>query len=213
MPTALHDHPLELHKLLPDLVEQGLVTADMAQRLATEPSTQHPLEYIAALGPCLERLTQWLAGHVGQPYLRIDPLNIDVATVVPLMSHGFAQRHAILAVAVDAQTVTVASAQPYVCGWEAGLAQVLKRSIKRVVANPKDIQRCIDEFYRLTDVVLTGSKGGDGGTAVQSSTSGGAGGMGGSKSGGGGTGGGCSSLGGRAVGRGFGRYGPRCNDR
>ncbi|QOQ74748.1 Flp pilus assembly complex ATPase component TadA [Pseudomonas poae] len=153
MPTALHDHPLELHKLLPDLVEQGLVTADMAQRLAKEPSTQHPLEYIAALGPCLERLTQWLAGHVGQPYLRIDPLNIDVATVVPLMSHGFAQRHAILAVAVDAQTVTVASAQPYVCGWEAGLAQVLKRSIKRVVANPKDIQRCIDEFYRLVKSV------------------------------------------------------------
>ncbi|MGR3886811.1 GspE/PulE family protein [Pseudomonas sp. 1152_12] len=153
MPTALHDHPLELHRLLPAMVEQGLITAQVAHKLATAPATQHPLECIAAEGVCLETLTQWLAQHVGQPYLRIDPLKIDAAALVPLMSHAFAQRHAILAVAVDAQTVTVASAQPYISGWEAGLAQVLKRSIKRVVANPRDIQRCIDEFYRLAKSV------------------------------------------------------------
>lgn len=153
MLAALHDQPLELHQLLPALVEQGLITAHEAQRSAAAPATQHPLESIAAEGPCLETLTQWLAGHVGQPYLRIDPLKIDVAAVVPLMSHAFAQRHAILAVAVDAQTVTVASAQPHIRGWEAGLAQVLKRSIRRVVANPREIQRCIGDFYRLAKSV------------------------------------------------------------
>ncbi|MFQ6348444.1 GspE/PulE family protein [Pseudomonas sp. R11F] len=145
------DQRLELHPMLPALIDAGLITSDVAQRLARVPAdnTQHPLECIAAHGPCLETLTQWLARHTGQPYWRIDPLKIDVAAVVPLMSHAFAQRHTILAVAVDAQTVTVASAQPYITGWEAGLAQVLKRSIKRVVANPQDIQRCIAEFYRL----------------------------------------------------------------
>ncbi|UOP12820.1 GspE/PulE family protein [Pseudomonas palleroniana] len=145
------DRRLELHPMLPALIDAGLITSDVAQRLARVPAdnTQHPLECIAAQGPCLETLTQWLARQAGQPYWRIDPLKIDVAAVVPLMSHAFAQRHTILAVAVDAQTVTVASAQPYVTGWEAGLAQVLKRSIKRVVANPQDIQRCIAEFYRL----------------------------------------------------------------
>ncbi len=149
------DQRLELHALLPDLVANGLITPDTAQRLSAMPAsdTQHPLECIAAHGPSLETLTHWLARHVGQPYLRIDPLKIDVATVVPLMSHAFAQRHAILAVAVDARTVTVASAQPHVSSWESGLAQVLKRSIKRVVANPQDIQRCISEFYRLAKSV------------------------------------------------------------
>jgi general secretion pathway protein E len=149
------DHRLELHQLLPALVEGGLITPDIAQRLSALPAgnTQHPLECIAAHGPSLETLTQWLAQHVGQPYLRIDPLKIDVATVVPLMSHAFAQRHTILAVAVDAQTVTVASAQPHVTSWESGLAQVLQRSVKRVVANPQDIQRCIGEFYRLAKSV------------------------------------------------------------
>ncbi|MGY2683268.1 GspE/PulE family protein [Pseudomonas tolaasii] len=153
MPATLKDHPLNLQQLLPVLVRQGLIPADTAQRLSSDCSTRHPLECIAAEGHCLEALTQWLARHAGQPYLRIDPLKIDVATVVPLMSHAFAQRHAILAVAVDTKTVTVASAQPYVTAWEAGLAQVLKRSIRRVVANPQDIRRCIDEFYRLAKSV------------------------------------------------------------
>ncbi len=149
------DRRLELHQLLPALVDDGLVTPEVAQRLATLPAShsRHPLECIAAEGPCLETLTQWLAEHVGQAYLRIDPLKIDVATIVPLMSYAFAQRHAILAVAVDAQTVTVASAQPYITSWEAGLAQVLKRSIQRRVANPQEIQRCIGEFYRLAKSV------------------------------------------------------------
>ncbi|NWA65975.1 GspE/PulE family protein [Pseudomonas reactans] len=149
------DQRLELHQLLPALLEGRLITPELAQRLSTLPAsnTQHPLESIAAQGPCLETLTEWLAQQARQPYLRIDPLKIDVATVVPLMSHAFAQRHAILAVAVDAHTVTVASAQPHVTSWEAGLSQVLKRSIKRVVANPQDITRCIDEFYRLAKSV------------------------------------------------------------
>ncbi|NWC74584.1 type II/IV secretion system protein [Pseudomonas sp. P7759] len=149
------DQRLELHQLLPALVEGRLITPELAQRLSALPAsnTQHPLESIAAQGPCLETLTEWLARQAGQPYLRIDPLKIDVATVVPLMSHAFAQRHAILAVAVDAQTVTVASAQPHVTSWEAGLSQVLKRSIRRVVANPQDITRCIGEFYRLAKSV------------------------------------------------------------
>ncbi|PMV19377.1 MULTISPECIES: GspE/PulE family protein [unclassified Pseudomonas] len=149
------DQRLELRQLLPALLEGRVITPEVAQQLSALPAsnTLHPLESIAALGPSLETLTEWLAQHAGQPYLRIDPLKIDVATVVPLMSHAFAQRHAILAVAVDAQTVTVASAQPHVTSWEAGLAQVLKRSIKRVVANPHDITRCIGEFYRLAKSV------------------------------------------------------------
>ncbi|WLH79118.1 GspE/PulE family protein [Pseudomonas sp. FP2335] len=149
------DQRLELQHLLPALITAGLVTAEVAKRLLALPvcPTQHPLECIAAQGVPLETLTQWLAEQAGQAYWRIDPLSIDVAKVVPLMSHAFAQRHTILAVAVDAQTVTIASAQPYVTRWEAGLAQVLKRTIKRVVANPEDIRRCIGEFYRLATSV------------------------------------------------------------
>ena len=162
--SSAPDRWLELGSLLRELVANGRLSQDSAERCLSQrhvgtAQRQHPLEIIAAQqlddlaqpGRTLdlETLSQWLAEQSGQPYLRIDPLKIDVATVVPLMSHAFAQRHRILAVAVDGEAVTIASAEPYVHGWEADLHHVLKRPLRRVVANPADIQRYTQEFYRL----------------------------------------------------------------
>jgi general secretion pathway protein E len=162
--TTAQDRVLDLGDLLRELVAQGRVDQDAAEQcLAIRRSSlnnqQHPLEFLAAHQVDdlsrpgkkldLESLTMWLAQFVGQPYLRIDPLKIDVPAITPLMSYAFAQRHKILAVAVDAESVTIASSQPLVHSWEANLVHVLKRPIKRVVANPADIQRFTVEFYRL----------------------------------------------------------------
>jgi general secretion pathway protein E len=169
------DRPLDLADLLRELVTQGRVAQDSAEQCLTVrrsavANQQHPLEFLAAqqLDDLqrpgkkldLETLTVWLAERAGQPYLRIDPLKIDVAAVTPLMSYAFAQRHSILAVAVDSSAVTIASSQPFVQGWEANLTHVLKRPIKRVVANPSDIQRFTVEFYRLAKSV-SGASGTD----------------------------------------------------
>jgi general secretion pathway protein E len=166
--SSPQDCPLDLSDLLRELVTQGRVAQDSAEqcltiRRSSLNSQQHPLEFLAAqqLDDLsrpgkkldLENLTLWLASQCGQPYLRIDPLKIDVAAVTPLMSYAFAQRHKILAVAVDSESVTIASAQPLVHSWEANLVHVLKRPIKRVVANPVDIQRLTVEFYRLAKSV------------------------------------------------------------
>ncbi|MHA6478882.1 GspE/PulE family protein [Stutzerimonas sp. KH-1] len=166
--SPTQDRPLDLADLLRELVTQGRVAQDSAEQCLTVrrsavANQQHPLEFLAAqqLDDLrrpgkkldLETLTVWLAEHAGQPYLRIDPLKIDVAAITPLMSYAFAQRHSILAVAVDASAVTIASSQPFVHGWEANLTHVLKRPIKRVVANPADIQRFTVEFYRLAKSV------------------------------------------------------------
>ena len=166
--SPTQDRPLDLADLLRELVAQGRVAQDSAEQCLTVRRSAvanqlHPLEFLAAqqLDDLrrpgkkldLETLTVWLAEHAGQPYLRIDPLKIDVAAITPLMSYAFAQRHSILAVAVDASAVTIASSQPFVHGWEANLTHVLKRPIKRVVANPADIQRFTVEFYRLAKSV------------------------------------------------------------
>ena len=163
-PTA-PDRWLDLNDLLRLLVEQGRLSPANAEqclnlrRASSAASAQHPLEFIAAqqlddlAHPGrrleLEGLTLWLAELAGQPYLRIDPLKIDVAATPALMSHAFAQRHKILAVAVDSEQISIASAQPFVSSWEANLAHIHKRPIHRVVANPADIQRFTNEFYRL----------------------------------------------------------------
>ena len=161
---AAADRLLDLNELLRELVGQGRIAQESAEqclaiRRSGANTDLHPLEFLAAQqledqsrpGRTLdlESLTLWLAQLAGQPYLRIDPLKIDAAAVTPLMSYAFAQRHKILAVAVNAEAVTIASAQPFMHSWEANLMHVLKRPIKRVVANPADIQRFTVEFYRL----------------------------------------------------------------
>lgn len=171
-PTA--DRTLDLGDLLRELVAQGRVDQDSAEqclaiRRSAVNNQQHPLEFLAAQQVDdlsrpghkldLESLTVWLAKFVGQPYLRIDPLKIDVAAITPLMSYAFAQRHKILAVAVAPDAVTIASAQPLMHSWEANLTHVLKRPIKRVVANPADIQRLTVELYRLAKSVSGASAG------------------------------------------------------
>ena len=172
--SSAHDRQLELADLLRELVAQGRTNQDNAEqclaiRRSAVNNKQHPLEFLAAqqLDDLkkpgkkleLEDLTVWLAEQSGQPYLRIDPLKIDVAAVTPLMSYAFAQRHKILAVAVDNDSVTIASSQPLVHSWEANLIHVLKRPIKRVVASPTEIQRFTVEFYRLAKSVSGASAG------------------------------------------------------
>ncbi|WP_095081841.1 GspE/PulE family protein [Pseudomonas sp. Irchel s3h17] len=165
---ATQDRWLDLNDLLRDLVAQGFISQDTAEqalgaRRNAANSQLHPLEFLASQHfddlhrpgkrLDLESLTLWLSQQAGQPYLRIDPLKINVAHITPLMSYAFAQRHKILAVAIDRDAVVVASAQPYVRGWEADLVHVLQRPIKRVVASPTDIQRYCVEFYRLAKSV------------------------------------------------------------
>ena len=162
--TLIPDRWLNLNDLLPTLLAQGMLSqacADkvLARQRQSHNNALHPLEWLAeqqlkhpqhpGLTLDLETLSEWLAQHCGQPYVRIDPLKIDVAGVTALMSFAFAQRHRILAIGVDAKAVTIASAQPYVSAWEADLAHVLKRPIKRVIANPKEIQRLSVEFFKL----------------------------------------------------------------
>lgn len=170
MPAAASlspDRPLDLNSVLRELVARGRLSQETAEQcLAVRRSGNgqlHPLEFLAGQQVDdlsrpgkkldLESLTVWLADFACQPYMRIDPLKIDVAAVTPLMSYAFAQRHKILAVAVGPDAVTIASAQPFARSWEANLTHVLKRPIKRVVANPLDIQRFTVEFFRLAKSV------------------------------------------------------------
>ena len=163
-----HDQWLTLKQLLPVLLAQGRLLPGCAEQAlirSRDPlnSDVHPLVFLANQhleDPArpgktldLETLTAWLAAQFAQPYLRLDPLKIDAATVTGLMSFAFAQRHKILAVAADEHAITIASAQPWVSRWEADLKHVLKRPIKRVIANPLEIQRLNAEFYQLAKSV------------------------------------------------------------
>ena len=161
------DRRLALAEVLDWLVEDGLVEPEAAERLRRERryyrGKSHPLVIVAeqnwksARPPhrvlALEALTEWLARRVGLPYQRIDPLRVDFAAVTRLMSAPYAVRFRLLPLAVTDSEAVVATAEPWERSWERELAAVLRLDIRRVIANPLDIERYQVEFYNLAKSV------------------------------------------------------------
>ena len=168
MTNPNEDRWLDLDTLLAELLAEQCISAVDRSNCTPLQHDQHPLEWIASQqladlrnpGQCLDldALCQWQAKQAGQPYLRIDPLETDLARLTGLMSAAFARRHGILAVAADASGVTVASAQPYVRAWEADLAQALQRPIKRVLASPVQIRQLSQTFFQVAQSVSGASQ-------------------------------------------------------
>jgi general secretion pathway protein E len=160
--------PLEVGGIIKQLVEDGLLDANLAKRLRVSlprigDKIQPVLNYIASeqlpdasrKGRLLniDRLLEWLSGHSGQMPQRIDPLKINVPKVTEVMSFAFAQRHQILAVAVTSKEVVIAGSEPYITAWESDLQQVLRKPIRRVLADAETIDRFTVEFYSLAKSV------------------------------------------------------------
>ena len=167
---------IDLPTALDELVTEGLLSQRQAEDILIAPRTkkelsQHPLEIIAARDYelankpghklTLDLLTERLSLQAGQEWVRIDPLKINVNACTEVMSYAFAQRHNILAIAVEDEEVVIASAQPYMSGWEGMLTQTLRgRLITRVVANPEDLTRYQLEFYTVARSVAKAGESG-----------------------------------------------------
>ena len=168
----LPDKKLTLEFLVTDLVADNLVPKDTADKLIAlrrnmRSTDLHPLIILAdqkwkdPRNPkkllTLEVLTEWLAAKAGLPYLHIDPFKIDFAAVTKVMSNAYAERFKILPTRVTTSEVIIATCEPYVREWEAELARIMRLEIKRVVANPQDINGFLVEFYNLARSVKSAS--------------------------------------------------------
>jgi general secretion pathway protein E len=171
--------PLEWRRLVEWLSQDGVISADEARRTIARcsqaESAQHPLVRLAAVAmdraadgkPLdIESLTQWLAGRAGLEYLRIDPLRVDVGKVADTMSAGYAERHRVLPVQVTSAEVVVATAEPFVTDWMEEVERQSRRTVRRVLASPLEIQRYTAEFFALAKSVRAAQKaGGNAGAA------------------------------------------------
>ncbi|MDP9913045.1 general secretion pathway protein E [Variovorax boronicumulans] len=168
-----HEGPLDLRRLIEWLATDGVISPMEAKRTiarcAQAESRQAPLVRLANVAMTreadgkpldLEALTQWLAGRAGLAYLRIDPLKVDVGKVADTMSAGYAERHKVLPVQVLPNEVVVATAEPFLTDWIAEVERQSKRTVRRVVANPSDIQRYTAEFFALAKSVRAAQKAG-----------------------------------------------------
>lgn len=170
---------LELRGVLAGLVADDRISQEDANLLGGQSRTReqtmlHPLTYIAQqeltdrqTGRTLNEptLASWMALKSGLTLHHIDPLKIEVADMTAVMSYAFAKRHGILCVALSADEVTVACAQPYLSDWVPQLEHVARRKVKRVFAVPSDLHRYMIEFYTLSRSI-SGAAGVEGGSNV-----------------------------------------------
>ena len=154
---------LEFDETLAALIADGLLTDADAKLVRMDVRTArgrlelHPLVLVANLKLndlrhpdkplSLEVLTQWLAQRAQLPYVKVDPMKIDVAAVTQVVSHGYANRYRILPIAVSPMQVVFATSEPFDTRWIADLAHVLRKDIQRVVANPLDVGRYLAEWW------------------------------------------------------------------
>ena len=165
--------PVQWRQLVDWLREDGVITAVEADRTIARcsqaESAQPALVRLAAVGMQrasddqamdVEELTQHLARRAGLPYLRIDPLRVDAGKVSDTMSATYAERHKVLPVQVTAAEVVVATSEPFIDDWVAEVERQSRRSVRRVMANPQDIQRYMGEFFALAKSVRAAQKSG-----------------------------------------------------
>jgi general secretion pathway protein E len=171
---SVHSGPLDWRVLVEWLHKDGIISAEEAQRTIARcslaESAQHPLVRLASVSMRrvvdnraldVDALTQWLAMHTGLDYLRIDPLKVDVGKVADAMGAVYAERHRILPVVVTPTEITVATSQPFVTDWVDEVERQARRSVRRVVASPQEIQRYTAEFYALAKSVRAANKSGN----------------------------------------------------
>src|SRR5918999_3569719 len=160
---------LSLAEVLDWMLEDGLAPREAAEALKKERryyrGNVHPLCVVAdqkwrkgASLLTLDVLAEWLAKRFGLEYLHIDPLKIDFAAVTELMSSAYATRFRILPVALSPKEAVIATAEPNIREWEPELSRIIKRSIRRVIANPLDIERYQVEFYNLAKSIKGATK-------------------------------------------------------
>src|SRR5574343_1199027 len=123
---------LEWRQLLRWLVEDEIIDAEQAQkteqRFAAGDSSLHPLVRLGSAGLVrksagkpleVEVLTEWLASRAKLPYMRIDPLKVDVGRVSDVMSGSYAEARRCLPIQFGLMDITIATSEPFAIGWVA----------------------------------------------------------------------------------------------
>ena len=167
------DRRLKIVELIDWLVEDKMMSLEDGEKMKKERryfrGSQHPLTLIAdqklksTLAPfkplTLEPLTEWLAKRVGLEYRHIDPLKIDFSSVTEIMSSTYATRFRILPIGVTTKEAIIAVSEPFERDWEKEIERMTKLELRRVIANPQDIEKYQVEFYNLAKSMKGAAKG------------------------------------------------------
>ena len=161
---------------LDQLVKDGRITERDKSLIQTthrkkEQLLWHPLQWISHFHLkdqlhsnqhlTLKHLCEWLAAKADLPFVVLDPLKADVASLTGVMSQEFALRNKILAVEIKPDEILIGTDQPFLTDWVQNLERSLApKTITRVLLNPEQLQRYLVEYYQVSKAVYSSQNNG-----------------------------------------------------
>jgi len=88
-----------------------------------------------------------LAGKWDKPYIKIDPLKLDLNLVTTTIPRSFAMKHLVLPIEVDNGNLVIATSNPFNSEVFEDIGRVSLMPVKAIVTSKSDIIRLIDEFF------------------------------------------------------------------
>jgi len=148
------------------LTKARLIEARAAGSGSTIPASISALELLLSFGekgdddkPLREdAVTEVWAKLIGFPYLKLDPLNLDAAFTVRVISKPFARKHGYLAIDERDGKLRIATSDPFDQWALESVEQVTGKRIELVIASKSDVERLITEFYGFRQSVQRAEK-------------------------------------------------------
>ena len=103
-------------------------------------------------------ITETIAKEINIPYVKIDPLKLDLDMVTSHIPRPFAQRHLIVPVEEKDGVLTVAIADPFDMEGIENLRRTTKIKFKLVLSSKSDILRIVREFYGFRHSMMAAQK-------------------------------------------------------
>ncbi len=151
----------ESPELLGILVTQKVITAEQAERIrrSARMNGLSADQAVIQLGIASEiQIAQALAAHAGLPYVKINPLDLDLDVVTKGLSGPFARKHGLVAVSKSGERITVAVHDPFAPFPADDIKRVTGLEVDRVVATRTDVETINKGFYDLKASLLTAEK-------------------------------------------------------
>ena len=104
------------------------------------------------------RIAQALATYAGLPFVKINPLDLDLDVVTTALSGPFARKHGLVAISKNATTLTVAVHDPLAPFPVDDIRRVTGLDVDRVVATRSDVEAVNRGFYDLKTSLKSAEK-------------------------------------------------------
>ena len=142
----------EAPELLSVLVTQKVLSAEQAEKVrrAQKVNGFTAEQAMIQLGIVSDaQIAQALAAHAGLPYVKINPLDLDLDVVTKAIAGPFARRHGMVAIAKNGNRITIAVHNPFAPFPFEDVKRVTGCEVDRVVATRNDVEAVNKGFYDL----------------------------------------------------------------